>query len=354
MRASFLAIWLAMAPAFAWAQGFAGLGIDADGYHRVEPGRVLSFPADHGPHPGYRIEWWYLTANLEGSDGQSYGVQFTLFRQAGAPPPAREGWANQQFWLGHVALTSADGHFYAERIARGGVGQAGAVPEPFDAWIDDWRLSAVGDGAKTALGLGHLRLQASAEDFGYDLMLTTAAPPVLQGDAGYSVKSDKGQASYYFSQPYFSVEGGIQINGKKIDVKGRAWMDREWSSQPLAEDQSGWDWFSLHLDETTKVMLFRLRQDDGQHYYSGNWIDPSGSTPITGEDIQLEILQETDLHDRRVPTSWRVLVRSRGVDVTVHPLNPKAWNGTQIGYWEGPVSGKGSHNAIGYLEMTGY
>ncbi|MEM1161289.1 MAG: lipocalin-like domain-containing protein, partial [Pseudomonadota bacterium] len=273
---------------------------------------------------------------------------------AGAPPPARDGWANQQFWLGHIALTTADGHYYAERLARGGVGQAGVSPEPFNAWVDDWQLATVSGGAETALGLGRLKLQAGTPDFGYDLELTTEDPPVLQGDAGYSVKSDKGQASYYFSQPYFSATGTVRIGGETVEVSGRAWMDREWSSQPLAEDQSGWDWFSLHLDETTKVMLFRLRQDDGGHYFSGNWIDETGSTPIKGDDIRLEILEETKIGDRRVPTSWRVIVASRGVDVAVHPLNPQAWNGTQIGYWEGPVSGSGSHDAIGYLEMTGY
>ncbi|MEM9063043.1 MAG: lipocalin-like domain-containing protein [Pseudomonadota bacterium] len=354
MRASALAIWLIIAPALAWAQGFAGLGTEAEGYHRVTPDRVLSFPDDHGPHPGYRIEWWYLTANLEGSDGQTYGVQYTLFRQAGAPPPERTGWANQQFWLGHIAVTSADRHLYAERLARGGVGQAGASSAPFAAWVDDWRLEAVGPGARTALGFGQLRLRAQETDFGYDLVLTTDAPPVLQGEAGYSVKSDRGQASHYYSQPYFRARGTIEIEGQAIAVSGRAWMDREWSSQPLAEDQSGWDWFSLHLDETTKLMLFRLRQEDGQHYLSGNWIDGTESMPINGEDIELEILRETDLPDRRVPTSWRVAVRSRGVDVSVDPLNARAWNGTQIGYWEGPVSGKGSHDVIGYLEMTGY
>ncbi|MEO1491196.1 MAG: lipocalin-like domain-containing protein [Pseudomonadota bacterium] len=354
MRASVLTLWLLLAPAIAAAQGFAGLGADADGFHDPTPDRMLDFPADHGPHPGYRIEWWYLTANLEGADGQSYGVQYTLFRQAAAPPPAGEGWANQQFCLGHIALTTADEHFYAERLARGGVGQAGAVAEPFAAWIDDWRIAALSEGPASALGFGDLRLQASTGKFSYDLRLSTEAPPVLQGEGGYSVKSDRGQASYYYSQPYFRADGTVRIGEQVVAVSGRAWMDREWSSQPLAEDQSGWDWFSLHLDETTKLMLFRLRQEDGRHYLSGNWIGASGSAPISGADIELEILEETDLPGRRVPTSWHVIVRSRGVDVSVHPLNPRAWNETQIGYWEGPISGVGSHEAIGYLEMTGY
>ena len=356
MRVSLLlAAFLSLSALPASGQGFAGLGTDAEGYRQVVPDRRLAFPTDHGPHPGFRIEWWYLTANLEDADGRAYGIQYTIFRQAGAPPPQRQGWASQQFWLGHIALTTADRHVYAERLARGGVGQAGAQPVPFAAWIDDWRLAAVpGDGAAMALGLGSLNLTARGEDFAYNLSLTTDAPPVLQGQAGYSVKSDRGQASYYYSQPYFRAQGTIELDGETVPVSGRAWMDREWSSQPLAADQSGWDWFSLHLDDKTKLMLFRLRQDDGAHFLSGNWITDGDSTPIEATDIRLEILEETDLPGRTVPTSWRVMVKSRGVDVTLHPLNPRAWNGTGIGYWEGPVRGAGSHEAIGYLEMTGY
>jgi predicted secreted hydrolase len=55
-----LLLLLAMA-APALAQGFAGLGGDPEGFAMPERGRELVFPRDHGAHPGYRIEWWYLT-----------------------------------------------------------------------------------------------------------------------------------------------------------------------------------------------------------------------------------------------------------------------------------------------------
>ena len=69
----------------AWSQGFAGLGNDAAGYAGVTPGKAFAFPADHGPHPDFRIEWWYVTANLTDTGGAAYGAQWTLFRQALAP-----------------------------------------------------------------------------------------------------------------------------------------------------------------------------------------------------------------------------------------------------------------------------
>jgi predicted secreted hydrolase len=127
---------LGLGPASALAQGFAGLGTDAEGFAAVVPGRSFAFPADHGPHPDFRIEWWYVTANLVDASGVAYGAQWTLFRQATKPRAQQEGWANQQIWMGHAAVTRADTHRYGEAFARGGVGQAGVEAKPFLAWID--------------------------------------------------------------------------------------------------------------------------------------------------------------------------------------------------------------------------
>ena len=71
---------------------------------------------------------------------------------------------------------------------------------------------------------------------------------------------------------FFKVTGRLTIDDKPVDVTGQAWMDREWSSQPLASDQTGWDWFSLHFDVRRKAdavpdapdrrQALRLRQLD--------------------------------------------------------------------------------------------
>lgn len=333
-------------------QGFSGLGADPGGFAPVVRGKALSFPADHGAHPDHRIEWWYLTANLKGADGASYGVQWTLFRQAVTPGASGEGWSTQQLWMGHAAVTSANTHRFAEKFARGGVGQAGVEAEPFNAFIDDWQMKAVAPGSAALAPLG---LTASGKDFSYRLRLDTARPLVLQGEGGYSVKSERGQASYYYSQPYLAVSGVIVIDGKSIDVTGQGWIDREWSSQPLASDQTGWDWFSLHLDTNEKLMLFRLRHSDGRHFYAGNWIGTDGrSEPIPAAEITMTPLATTQVAGKSMPTAWRIGIPSRGVSFESAPLNPQSWMGTRFPYWEGPVTVRGSHGGIGYLEMTGY
>src|ERR1700690_3162509 len=85
------ALLLASGRIGAVAQGFAGLGMDGSGFASVSPGKIFSFPVDLGPHPDYRIEWWYVTANLVDSTGAAYGAQWTLFRQAMHPGAEQEG-----------------------------------------------------------------------------------------------------------------------------------------------------------------------------------------------------------------------------------------------------------------------
>jgi len=336
----------ALLPFSARAEVFDGLRSGAPGFESPLPGTPLLFPKDHGAHTRFRNEWWYLTANLRGEDGASYGVQWTLFRHA-LEPDSGEGWDDRNIWMAHAAATTATEHLFAQKLARGGVGQAGVIASPFKSFIDDWSFEALDDAFTRA------RISAREPRFSYALNLTGGAPFVLQGEGGYSRKSESGQASYYYSQPFFTVDGTLSMHGRAVKVTGRAWMDREWSSQPLAPDQKGWDWLSLHLANGAKLMLYRMRGE--RPYLLGNWIAPDGSTHLlAADDISLEPLSLTPIGERMVPTRWRVKVKSRGLDIETTPLNPRSWMGTNFPYWEGPISLTGSQEGEGYLELTGY
>lgn len=335
--------WLfCLLPVAASAQGFAGLGTDAAGFAVPQPDPVFSFPADHGPHPEYRIEWWYLTANLQDAEGTPYGLQWTLFRSALAPT-SREDWGSPQIWMGHAAVTTPDNHYVSERFARDGIGQADVVADPFAAWIDDWTLA--GDWIT-------LDMTASGANFAYDMALTAQGPLIFHGDAGYSVKSASGQASYYYSQPFFDIAGTLHLPEGDIAVTGTAWLDREWSSQPLADNQTGWDWFSLSFDDGNKMMGFRLQQTDGKNFTSATWITVDGTTTAYSDGFLTATPLAQNAED--VPVKWQVALPVQGVDVTVTALNENAWMTTSVPYWEGPVTVEGSHSGVGYLEMTGY
>ena len=340
-RVFLLLLW----PITASAQGFAGLGTDVDGFSSPQRPAQFDFPIDHGPHYDYRIEWWYLTANLEGLDGTPYGLQWTLFRSA-LTSDGGKGWSSPQLWMGHAAVTTPDAHFVTERLARGGIGQAGVQADPFEAWIDDWQL--VGPDFAT------LTVTASGPDFAYDMVLNSDGPLVFHGDEGYSLKSAEGQASYYYSQPFYAIEGTLILPTGTIEVAGDAWLDREWSSQPLSDNQTGWDWFSLSFEDG-KLMGFRLRQTDGSDYTSATWIDPDGTTTsYSNSAFEAEPVAISDIGGRDVPTTWNVRLADRGVDVEVTAINPQAWMNTSVPYWEGPITVQGSHTGRGYLEMTGY
>jgi predicted secreted hydrolase len=169
------------------------------------------------------------------------------------------------------------------------------------------------------------------------------------------VKSPEGQASHYYSMPFLAVAGTLRLPSGEVPVTGTAWLDREWSSQPLAAQQTGWDWFSLSFDTGEKLMGFRLNEEDGGAFTSTTWIAPDGTpTPYEDGAFQAEPLATTDLGDREVPTRWQVTLPDRALDVTVEALNPQAWMSVSVPYWEGPVTVTGSHEGVGYLEMTGY
>lgn len=345
-------VFLLLLPGAAVAQGYAGLGTAVEGFAEVARPAGLRFPRDHGPHPEHRIEWWYLTAALTGADGRDYGVQWTLFRVSASPEAEGAGWRSNQIWIGHAGLTTPERHFSAERFARGGVGQAGATAQPFEAWIDDWAMTGV---AATGDPLAALRLAAEGEGFAYALDVRASGPLVLHGEAGYSLKAAAGQASYYYSQPSYRAEGVLKVDGTEIAVTGTAWLDREWSSQHLSPDQAGWDWFSLHLDDGARLMAYRLREAEGPSHVFGTWITPEGVARSLGQDeVAMEPLRWEEVAGREVPVGWRLTAPGLGLAVDTEPVNAQSWMDGNFPYWEGPIRVTGSHAGRGYLEMTGY
>jgi predicted secreted hydrolase len=343
---------LAAGPALgqgAGGQGFAGLGADAPEFALPDPDTRLTFPRDHGPHPEFRIEWWYLTANLSGPDGTDYGIQWTLFRSALAPR-AEEGWDSPQLWMAHAGLTTPDTHFSAERFARDGIGQAGVTADPFAAWIDDWRMAAT-DAAEQDT-LGRLHLTARGDTFAFDLRAVAEGPLVLHGQDGFSVKATSGQASHYYSQPFYRIEGTLTLPEGAIPVSGTGWLDREWSSQPLDGEQTGWDWFALTFDDGGRMMAAQVRSD-GDAFTLGTMIASDGTARALPDGaLRFTPLGTASVAGREVPVRWRI--EGAGVDVTTEPVNPQSWMDTSFAYWEGPILVTGSHPGRGYLEMTGY
>ncbi|MDX1608996.1 MAG: lipocalin-like domain-containing protein [Halofilum sp. (in: g-proteobacteria)] len=337
----------------------AALGGDPDpGFARATEIRPFAFPHDHGAHPAFRNEWWYVTGNLDDGAGRRYGFQLTLFRIGLAPGRAQRAsaWATHQVWMGHLALTDvAGGRFHAaERFARGGdLGLAGAARDPVRIWLEDWRLERGED--------GDWQIAAATDTFALELALRPQKPPVPQGERGLSRKSDEpGNASYYYSLPRLAVDGAIRVAGERRPVRGHAWLDREWSTSALGAGQVGWDWFALQLDDGRDLMVYRLRRRDGatDPHSAGSLIGPDGvKTALDHRDVAIEVLERwTSPRGTTYPARWRLDAPGLDGPLTVVPVLPDQELDLSVRYWEGAVDvlRDGEPVGRGYVELAGY
>ena len=334
------------------------MGFEPDaGFVRALQPRAFRFPEDHGAHPEFATEWWYLTGNLQAENGRRFGYQFTLFRvglRPGEPAPDSV-WRMHQLYMGHIAISdlAAGRHHSAERFARAAAGLAGASASPFAVWLGPWSLRGGSD-------LFPLLLSAGNEDIGLSLQLQAGGkPPVLQGEDGLSRKSGSpGNASYYYSFTRLPTRGELRIGDASYRVAGDSWMDREWSSSALDADQAGWDWFALQLEDGRELMFYRLRDKQGKaHAFSrGSLVQADGSSQALPADaVELTPLRHWQAEDgARYPLDWRLQVAGHELDLEVKALLDDQLMDHSVRYWEGAVRVSGSHRGRGYLELSGY
>lgn len=351
------------APALKVSEALGDLASGAEGYTRALEPREFHFPEDHGPHPGFRTEWWYWTGNLSTADGRDFGYQLTFFRGALAPEDTARAsaWGTRHLYMGHLALADmGGGRFHAtERFSREALGLAGARAEPFRVWLEDWNAEASGEGALP------LRLTARGGDVSLSLVLEAGKPPVLQGDRGLSQKGpEPGNASHYYSLTRMPTRGQVTVDGHAYEVTGQSWMDREWSTSALGQEQVGWDWFSLQLSDGGELMYYQLRRRDGTaDSFSAGTLVPARGEPVrlSREDVRLEVTETWKSPHSGVvyPARWRLSVPSRGLTLDITPALADQELLVSVRYWEGSVRFSGTHagqpvQGRGYVELTGY
>jgi predicted secreted hydrolase len=344
--------------------------------------RTWSFPRDHGRHDGFKTEWWYFTGNLrEKSTGRRFGYQLTFFRSSQVPNATTRPspWAAHDLYFAHAAISDVQSHRFldADRLSRGRPGLAHASDQTMDVVLKDWWTKLDDQ--------GHFRLFARDDQLAIDLTATSHAGaerasststrrpgspsvdrgPILQGPGGVNAKGpNPGQASYYYSMTRLPTSGTLTVAGRSFDVEGLSWLDREFSSNALADNQSGWDWLALTLDDGTDLMLYRLRDKAGQtDYLSGTRIGPAGHvTYLSVKDITLTPSSpwKSPASGASYPQHWTITcpgVPTLTVQTRIPNQELQTPNSTDVTYYEGTVevtdpSGKTSGD--GYLEMTGY
>lgn len=334
-------------------------------YARVLEPREFSFPDDHGPHPAYRNEWWYVTGNLDGAGDERFGFELTIFRFAltQAAEPDASAWRTDQVYIGHFAVTDVGNERFhvSQRYARGALDLAGATSHPFRVWVEDWWLKEFPEQDETA---ATWLLHARDKDIELTLTLVPGKPPVMNGIDGLSQKSaEPGNATYYYSMPRLQSDGTLRIGEDIYDVSGLSWLDREWGSSALSKEQQGWDWFALQLSDGSDLMFYRLRRNDGStdRHSAGTWVPAEGdSVHLTHDGVTIGVHRYWDSPaGGRYPMAWTISVPALDLALQVDPVLDAQELNTDVRYWEGAVDvtgrRKGRHvTGRGYVELTGY
>jgi predicted secreted hydrolase len=326
----------------------------AQAFDPVTPGRPIVMPRDAGAHPGHRIEWWYVTGHLE-TKGGPLGFQVTFFRVRNPDAEASPSrFAPKQLLFAHGAIADpARGRLlHAERSARALEGLVEARTGDTDVRIDDWHLRRDAGGYRTRI---------ASDEFTLELSLEPTQPLLLQGEHGFSRKGpDASHASYYYSEPHLRVRGRVATRAGAEEVTGVAWLDHEWSSEPLAREAIGWDWLGVNLDDGGAMMAFRIRAKDGSTLWSNATLRAPGASPVavtTGIRFEVRRTWKSPRTGVVYPVAMDVAIGDRTWRVEPlfddQELDARASTGTL--YWEGAVQVRSpAGGGRGYLELTGY
>jgi len=337
-------------------------------YPEVRPDRPVQLPRDHAAHPDHRVEWWYVTGWLEAKAGdqrETLGFQVTFFRvRPGAQEANPSRFAARQVLFAHAALSDPRlGRLRrAERSARAGFGLAQAAQHDLDVAIDDWFLRR-----EASPGGERFTTQVRGTDFGYTLRFDATQPALLNGVRGFSQKApDAHHASHYYSLPHLAVSGQVTRDGKTVEVIGSAWLDHEWSSAYMPPGARGWDWAGVNLVDGGALMVFRMRDADGNPLWAGGSLQRAdGSVETFGpDDVTFEPLRQwaSPRTGARYPVAMRLRIRTaRGpLSLELQPLfddqELDSTRSTGAVYWEGAVRAllDGREAGRAYLELTGY
>ena len=333
-------------------------------WQRALPGWSYTFPRDHGPHESFKTEWWYFTGNLAGPDGERFGYQLTFFRQGIRPPSARGGTTSRfvidDLKFAHFAMSDPrEGRFRAvQKTSRGAFGEAGFGMPGKLAWIENWSLTTTPDGT--------WHLEAADDDVVLSLDLRPEKSWAIHGKNGVSQKAaGEGHASHYYSGTRLKSSGRLVLGKREIAVTGTSWFDHEWASNSLTPEQIGWNWFSIHFNDGTELMLYQMRLRDGaiDPQSSGTFVAADGSTQhLDREAYSLTPTRwwTSKATGGRYPVAWRIEVPSLALRAEVTtPLDSQELVLSPVAYWEGMIDIRGQRagkdlRGEGYLELTGY
>lgn len=334
---------------------------EIDSFARVTGPVDLRFPEDLAAHPEYLSEWWYYTGNLFSDSGRHFAYQLTFFRRAlgNDVQMSKSAWATNQIYFAHFSIIDVEqqDHQAWEKFSRGALGLAGAVSDPaFEVWLNDWSVKQNGE---------DFLLRAATDGIELDLTLKDEKGIVLQGNNGYSQKgSNPRNASIYFSQTRLQTNGLVKMQNEEFPVNGYSWMDHEFGTSALGENQTGWDWFSIQLDNENEIMVYQIREYGNtiSRFSGGSLIRPNGEIQIIRKEDFLLTPQEFWRNNEGIeyPIKWALIIPDKDISLKIEAVVSDQENRFSFfQYWEGAIQIEGTFDGNlvsgwGFLEMTGY
>lgn len=319
---------------------------DVQGFAEVDEGTALSFPADHGVHPGFRSELWNLFGHLVDAQGIAYEVQLNLTRLALSPdaPERPSAWAANAIYRGQLTLLQADrdGVRSAERLTREALGLAGGASDPPAVWIQDWSLNYRTDEPDRT------RIAVVAEGAGAELTLDLEAvkAPIAFADLALLGRDAGALGLAAYLLPRLSVTGTLALDGKPRSVQGHAWLDHAWGDIPTSGGQVGLNRFAIQLDDARELICLRLRRDDG----TGT---PIPACALIRADGQIQSFQRREIRlepttrwrsprtGSAYPVAWQLAIPLLDLELELRALVQDQESAGAIPLWSGAVQAVG-------------
>jgi predicted secreted hydrolase len=330
----------------------------AQEYLDVTPEYKPEFPRDFYYKKDYRVQWWYFTGHLFDEKGREFGYELTFFAVGVQKKEFKSKFGVNTLFISHFAVTDVDGkkYYFTDKADAGAFGFAGARDDELKVWVAHNSLDGTMD---------RMHLRASDSALALDLILVAGKPLVLNGESGYSRKSEESPlfASLYFSYTELRTTGTLTVGDRVFSVHGKSWFDREISTRGLSERLAGWDWFGIQLDDNREIMLSLLRKKDGStdRHSSGTFVYENGERRhLTPADFSVTVLDyyRSKKTDAKYPSRWEIRVPSEQLTLRVSSLLEDqefpAARSTGNYYWEGTCSVEGTATGRAYVEMTGY
>ncbi|MET8471229.1 lipocalin family protein [Streptomyces sp. NPDC006422] len=186
-----------------------------------------------------------------------------------------------------------------------------------------------------------MHLRAELPNATIDLTLDAQGPALYPLGTGWM--PFLGGESYYCSLPALKTRGVIALDGRRHDVSGESWLDRQWGDWDWS--QAGkWTWMALQLSNGDKINLWDSFESSGQQRHA-TVLHADG----TQEVVEVEPLAPdttgwwtSPYSNKRYGTKWKVRIPQLDAELNVSADATEQEVQAQGGIYEGASTVSGS------------